>query len=158
MHRPRMNSCIILLGICISIAGCKVPAMVQKTENRSVPKAYNESQDSTNMAAIQWRKFFTDQNLVNLIDTALTRNQELNITLQEIEIAKNDVRFRQGPLLPTVGLRLGGGVEKVGRYTSQGAGDASTEILPGKEVPDPLTDLTAAVYANWEAGCLEKVA
>ncbi len=157
MHRPRMNSCVILLGICISIAGCTVPAMVQKTENRSVPKAYNESQDSTNMAAVQWRKFFTDQNLVNLIDTALTRNQELNITLQEIEIAKNDVRFRQGPLLPSVGLRLGGGVEKVGRYTSQGAGDASTEILPGKEVPDPLTDLTAAVYANWELDVWKKL-
>ncbi|HLA54386.1 MAG TPA: TolC family protein [Flavitalea sp.] len=157
MHRLRMNSCIVLLGICISIAGCTVPAMVQKTANRSVPKAYNEGQDSTNMAAIQWRKFFTDQNLVKLIDTALARNQELNITLQEIEIAKNDIRFRQGPLLPAVGLRLGGGVEKVGRYTSQGAGDASTEILPGKEVPDPLTDLSAAVYANWEVDVWKKL-
>jgi len=157
MHKLRIYSCIALFGICISIAGCTVPATVQKTENRSVPKAYNESQDSTNMAAIQWRKFFTDQYLVNLIDTALTRNQELNITLQEIEIAKNDVRFRQGPLFPAVGVRLGGGVEKVGRYTSQGAGDASTEILPGKEVPDPLTDFSAAVYANWELDVWKKL-
>jgi outer membrane protein TolC len=53
-------------------------------------------------------------------------NQELQITLQEIEIAKNEARIRKGFLLPTVGLRAGSGVEKVGRYTSQGAGDAST--------------------------------
>ena len=62
------------------------------------------------------------------------------ITLQEIEIARNDIRIKKGALLPTVGVRAGAGVEKVGRYTSQGAGDASTEIKPGKEMPDPLPD------------------
>lgn len=147
--------CVLVTGTVMS--SCTVPALMQKAENRSVPQAYENSQDSTNTAAIQWRNFFTDQNLVNLIDTALKRNQELNITLQEIEIAKNDVLFRQGALRPTVGAKLGLGVEKVGRYTSQGAGDASTEIAPGKEVPDPLTDLTAAVYANWEVDIWKKL-
>jgi outer membrane protein TolC len=37
---------------------------------------------------MQWRNFFTNKNLQNLIDTALQNNQELQITLQEIEIAK----------------------------------------------------------------------
>jgi outer membrane protein TolC len=96
-------------------------------------------------------------NLVSLIDTALQHNQEMMIVMQEIEIAKNDVRFRQGRLSPTVGARLGLGVEKVGRYTSQGAGDASTEISPGKEVPDPLTDMTAVVFANWEVDIWNKL-
>jgi NodT family efflux transporter outer membrane factor (OMF) lipoprotein len=109
------------------------------------------------MAAAPWRKIFTDQNLVNLIDTALQRNQELNITLQEIEIAKNDILSRQGALRPMVSAKLGLGVEKVGRYTSQGAGDASTEIAPGKEVPDPLTDIAGAVYANWEVDIWKKL-
>ena len=52
------------------------------------------------MSTIQWRNFFTDQNLVTLIDTALKNNQELMITLQEIEIARNDIRFRKAALLP----------------------------------------------------------
>ena len=64
------------------------------------------SRDTTNMSAMQWRTFFTDQNLVTLIDTALKNNQELLITLQEIEMARNDIRMRQGPLHPTVGARL----------------------------------------------------
>ncbi len=109
------------------------------------------------MAALEWRSFFTDPNLVNLIDTALKRNQELMITLQEVEIAKNDIKFKQGALLPSVSGKLGLGVEKVGRYTSQGAGDASTEIAPGKETPDPLMDYTAAVYANWEVDIWKKL-
>ena len=79
------------------------------------------------------------------------------INLQEVEIAKNDILFRQGPLRPIVNARIGGGVEKVGRYTSQGAGDATTEIYPGKEMPDPLTDITAAVYANWEVDIWKKL-
>jgi hypothetical protein len=43
---------------------------------------------------MQWRNFFTNKNLQNLI--ALQNNQELQITLQEIEIAKNEARIRQG--------------------------------------------------------------
>jgi NodT family efflux transporter outer membrane factor (OMF) lipoprotein len=141
----------------IAMASCKVPSVVQKTENTMVPEAFNDSRDSSNIAATPWRKIFTDQNLVNLIDTALQRNQELNITLQEIEIAKNDIFSRQGALRPLVNAKLGLGVEKVGRYTSQGAGDASTEIAPGKEVPDPLTDIAGAVYANWEVDIWKKL-
>jgi outer membrane protein, multidrug efflux system len=146
-----------LPGVILAMASCKVPAVVQRSENRNVPQVYTDSRDTVNMAAMPWRKYFTDQNLVNLIDTALVRNQELNITLQEIEIAKNDILFRQGSLRPTVSARLGLGVEKVGRYTSQGAGDASTEIAPGKEVPDPLADITGAVYANWEVDIWKKL-
>ena len=109
------------------------------------------------MASISWRKLFQDQHLVNLIDTALTRNQELNITLQEIETAKNDVLFRQGALLPAVRSRLGIGLEKVGRYTSQGAGDASTDIKPGLEVPQVLMDYSPALYATWEIDIWKKL-
>jgi NodT family efflux transporter outer membrane factor (OMF) lipoprotein len=134
-----------------------VPGPVQTGANRPLPGAYNNSQDSTNTSNIPWRNFFTDKYLVNLIDTALKNNQELMITLQEIEIARNEVRLRQQPLLPAVSARAGVGVEKVGRYTSQGAGDASTEIAPGKEVPDPLMDYTVAAYANWEIDVWKKL-
>jgi NodT family efflux transporter outer membrane factor (OMF) lipoprotein len=142
----------------VVVASCRIPAVTSANENRAVPGAYdNNSQDTTNISAIQWREFFTDQYLANLIDTALQNNQELKITLQEIEIARNDIRSRRGALLPTVGVRAGAGVEKVGRYTSQGAGDASTEITPGKEVPDPLMDYTVAAYANWEVDIWKKL-
>jgi multidrug efflux system outer membrane protein len=157
MLKNRSYICLALLGAFLATTGCKVPAAMQKTANNAVPQAYAGNGDTTNMAAVQWRTFFKDPNLLNLIDTALTRNQELNITLQEIEIARNDIRLRQGRLLPTVGARVGVGVEKVGRYTSQGAGDASTEIVDGKEVPDPLTDITAALYANWEVDIWRKL-
>lgn len=145
------------LFLCIAIAGCKIPAVVQRPENKTVPGAFDNNSDTTNMSAIQWRDFFSDKYLAALIDTAVHNNQELLITLQEIEIARNDIRFRQGALLPVVGAGAGIGVEKVGRYTSQGAGDASTEIKPGKEVPDPLMDFRVSAYANWEVDIWKKL-
>jgi NodT family efflux transporter outer membrane factor (OMF) lipoprotein len=156
MYKFKIQLCIGV-GICLVFANCKVPPLTQVTENRTVPAAYANSQDTTNMSAMQWRQLFTDPSLVTLIDSALAHNQELMINLQEIEMARNDIRLRQGAILPTVGAKLGIGVEKVGRYTSQGAGDATTDIEPGKEFPDPLMDYTAAVYANWEVDIWKKL-
>lgn len=159
MYKIKLYQYSIALGLCLAVAGCKAPAAETATASAPVPEAFGavKSQDTTNMSALKWKDFFKDQNLTDLIDVALKNNQELNMTLQEIEIAKNDIRVRKGLLLPTAGIRAGAGVEKVGRYTSQGAGDATTEIKPGIETPDPLGDFTIAAYANWEVDIWKKL-
>lgn len=150
MHSLNKYKGIGILAVCLAVAGCKIPAITKLGENKPMPGMFNNSADTTNIATLQWRDFFTDANLVSLIDTALKNNQELMSTLQEIEVAKSDIGIRQGALSPTLGLRGGAGLEKTGRYTSQGAGDASTDITPGYEVPDPLADYRIAAYADWE--------
>lgn len=157
MYKNKLQSFVIVLSTCLSIISCKAPSVVIPTANSTVPESYGTNKDTTNVSMVTWHNYFNDKNLVDLIDIALKNNQELNITLQEIEIAKNDIRVRKGALLPSVGLRAGTGVEKVGRYTSQGAGDASTEIAPGKEFPDPLTDFNLRAYANWEVDIWKKL-
>ncbi|MFT3827081.1 MAG: TolC family protein [Chitinophagaceae bacterium] len=157
MFKNNISKYVGISCICLAYTACKIPALVTRTENKTVPGSYNNSQDSTNTGMVQWKKYFTDPNLAALIDTALKNNQELNITLQEIEIAKNEIRARKGEYLPFVSVRAGAGVEKVGRYTSQGAGDATTEIKPGKEMPDPLPDFLIGVYANWEVDIWHKL-
>ncbi|WP_115810186.1 TolC family protein [Flavobacterium aquicola] len=147
---------IIPLGICLAAVSC-TPVLAPLAEKKAVPQSFDKSTDTTNISATPWRTYFKDPNLVNLIDTALKNNQELQITLQEIEIAKNDIRVKKGLLLPQVGLAAGAGIEKVGRYTSQGAGDASTEIMPGKEMPDPLSDFKIGAYAKWEVDVWKKL-
>ena len=146
-----------LVLICAAYTACKLPEVAQRNENKSVPASFSSSQDTLNSASVKWRQFFTDPNLINLIDTALKNNQELNIALQDIEIAKNDIRAKKGDLLPSVGYKVGAGFEKVGRYTSSGAGDASTEITPGKEVPEVLPDYNFGLQANWEADIWHKL-
>ncbi len=157
MFKYKINQSLILAALALTVASCKVPAIVNKNAHTSVPGSYGSSTQDTSATLPSWRTFFKDKYLADLIDTALQNNQELNITLQEIEIAQNEVMMRKGAILPNVHAGLGLGLEKVGRYTSQGAGDASTEIATGKAVPDILGDITPAVYANWEVDIWKKL-
>jgi outer membrane protein TolC len=145
--------------VCVSLmcAACTIPSLVKRTENKGVPSAYVNSSDSVNAAKVKWRDFFTDPDLQVLIDTALKNNQELNILLQEIAVARNEVRARKGQYLPFVNIQGGAGLQKDGRYTRTGAIDANTEIEPGKRFPDPLPDYLAAANISWEVDIWRKL-
>ncbi|MET3531344.1 NodT family efflux transporter outer membrane factor (OMF) lipoprotein [Chryseobacterium flavum] len=135
-------------------------ATVIKDEvKENIPQNFNQEQENTdnNSGTTPWRQFFTDPNLVSLIETALKNNQELLITLQEIEIAKSGVLAKKGKLSPSVSAGVGAGLKKAGRYTSEGAGDATTEIEPGKEMPDPLGNFEGGLTANWEIDIWKKL-
>lgn len=136
-------------------------ATVIKDEvKENIPQNFNqeEQQDANNNSGTTpWRQFFTDPNLVSLIEIALKNNQELLITLQEIEIAKSGVLAKKGRLSPTVSAGIGAGLKKAGRYTSEGAGDASTEMEPGKPIPDPLGNFEAGLNASWEIDIWKKL-
>jgi NodT family efflux transporter outer membrane factor (OMF) lipoprotein len=136
--------------VCIGYASCKAPAAIQVPAVKEMPATYNSSTDTTNAADISWRVFFQDKNLVELIDSAIHNNPDLSITLQEIEIARNKVKMRNAELYPSVSAGGALSIEKVGRYTSQGAGDASAEITPGKIVPEHLPDMFLGLNASWE--------
>ncbi len=145
-----MNRSVAFIFILLIIGACKTPGNIVKTEHIPVPASYTNSHDSTNTAQIKWKDFFTDKDLISLIDTALKNNLEVLTTLQEIEVAKSNVRFRKGLLFPTVNGVAAAGLEKVGTYTSQGAGDASTEITPGEIVPENLADYFVGLHTTWE--------
>jgi multidrug efflux system outer membrane protein len=139
-----------------SFTAC-VPAREMKDENRSVPNSYKAAADSANTASIQWRKFFNDPYLIALVDTALSNNQELNIILQEIDVAQNEVMARKGEYLPSVDVRAGAGVDKTARYTPLGANEATTEIEPGREMPEPVPDFMFGAFATWELDIWNKL-
>lgn len=155
MFKFKIKYFIPVIGIMV--ISCKAPAIATLADKKIVPESFDKNKDTTNISNSNWKTFFKDQNLVNLIDVALKNNQELLITLQEIEIAKNEIRISKSKLLPSVIVGAGTSIEKVGRYTSQGAGDATTEIMPGKEFPDPLSDFKIAAYAHWEVDIWKKL-
>lgn len=124
----------------------------------NLPENFQASQDdSKNSGLTPWRQFFTDPDLVNLIEIGLKNNQELMIALQNIEIAKSNVLLANGKLKPTVSAGGAIGVDKAARYTGTGAGNASTEITDGRKVPDPLADFSGGITANWEVDIWHKL-
>lgn len=158
MVKKIIYSSLVATMVALSFTACKTPQLAERTENTTVPAAYaNGSQDSLNSANVKWKQFFTDQYLTQLIDTALQNNQELNITMQEIEISRNEIRARKGEYLPFIGLKAGGGVDKVSRNTPAGALEHNIDIVPGKENPEPLGDFTIGAYATWEIDIWNKL-
>jgi len=129
----------------------------KNTKELKTPTNYTHQTDSTNSARMNWKQYFNDKNLIALIDTALKNNQELNIILQEIQIANNEVRIRKGEYLPFVDIAAGAGVEKPSRFTSKGASDAMSEIEDGRKTPDPLQDYMIGAYASWEVDIWKKL-
>ncbi|MBC3538690.1 TolC family protein [Rufibacter sediminis] len=157
MFKNRRWNWLGIALIALTYSACKTPELVQKSANAAVPASYSNSQDTTNTAQVKWKDFFTDPFLTALIDTALQNNQELNITQQEIEISRNEVRARKGEYLPSVGLRGAAGLDKVARFTNIGALEATTDIKPGKEMPEPLQDYMVGAYATWEVDIWRKL-
>jgi outer membrane protein, multidrug efflux system len=156
MLRRMIYKCLAIAGMALTFSAC-VPPIIQKTVSTVLPANYATPSDSINTASVAWSDFYSDPYLNALIDTALRNNQEVNITLQEIKILRNEVRARKGEYLPFVGLQGAAGVEKVGRYTHQGASDATTEFEPGREMPDPLQDYLAGAFASWEVDIWRKL-
>jgi outer membrane protein, multidrug efflux system len=141
---------IAAIGLCIVYVSCKLPVPIQVPTLKSAPAAYATSTDTTNSADMKWQEFFNDPNLITLIDTAINNNPEMLMLLQDIEMANNKIQLRHGALLPTVSVGGGMGLEKVGLYTSQGAGDASADITEGHKVPEHLPDFAGGIKASWE--------
>lgn len=139
------NFCLILAA-----SGCGTLDTHLSIPEKEIPAAFPDRNDKTTIANINWRQYFDDKHLIKLIDTAIGNNIDLQIALQRIEMSRSSVKLANGALLPKVGLNIGGGVQKFGLYTMDGAGNASTEITPGQIVPENLTDIYVGLQASWE--------
>ncbi|PZO28386.1 MAG: RND transporter [Flavobacteriaceae bacterium] len=151
---------IVAICMVIAFSGCKTPSLIQRNENKGVPSSFGSNgvvEDTINSGKIKWKDYFKDPKLVALIEMALANNQELNITMQEIEISRNEIRARKGEYLPFLGLKGSAGVDKVSRFTNIGAMETTTEIKPGKEMPEPLQDYVFGAYATWELDIWNKL-
>lgn len=158
MNSQKSNKWISFALLMVCVWGCKVPEVsAPRAENKAVPKGFTNMQDTLATLKPNWRQYFSDPNLIALIDTALSKNQELNIVRQEIEIRNNEIMARKGEYQPFVNIGAGLGAEKAARYTRNGAVDESIEIKPGKEFPVPLTDAMVGVYASWELDVWHKL-
>lgn len=157
MNKIRITITTIAISGLIFLNSCAIPQVEQREANESVPQNFANSTDTVNSAKVDWKEFFTDTYLTNLIDSALVNNQELNIMMREIMMSNNEILVRRGEYLPSVNLNAGAGAEKVGRYTSQGANDANTEISKGREFPEPLTDFMVSADVSWELDIWNKL-
>ena len=148
-----LSKTFLALGLGLLPLGC-VPMLVgipQRDVDTAVPERFAaDSPTIESAAALPVESIFQDPNLLALVEEALRKNQELDILQLEVTIANAEVMARTGEYQPKVGIGAGAGLERVGRYTSQGASDAADEITPGREVPEDLPRYRLGFSATWE--------
>jgi NodT family efflux transporter outer membrane factor (OMF) lipoprotein len=158
MKKTKVMKKIIMLALAVSsLVACKSLNITPKKENRIIPEMFVSGTDTINSGLLNWRTYFNDVNLVALIDTAINNNPDLNIVMQEIAQSSNEILAKKGAYLPYAGIGAVGAVEKVSRYTSQGASDNMSFIAPGIATPEVLPNMAIGVYASWEVDIWKKL-
>ena len=148
---------LVIEGVFL-ITSCNTPKYQEAKFNSAIPEYFSEtSSDSLSTAKEEWSTVFQNDELRILIDSALQRNYEFNILKQELKVSENEIQAKKGAYLPFVSLFMAGESKKVGRYTSQGANDANTDIMDGKEFPEPLSNLMIKPVFRWELDVFKKL-
>ncbi|MCG1036966.1 TolC family protein [Polaribacter sargassicola] len=158
MNNIKINDLKYFVAACIGILlySC-VPTQKVREENKTVPKTYaNNNVDTLNTAKTNWKNFFSDINLISLIDTALVNNQEMNIMLLKVDMFKNKIKAKKGEYLPFVNFYGGAETEKVGAYTRNGSVEEQLKI-DDEEFPDPLSNYSLGISASWELDIWKKL-
>ena len=141
---------LCLFFLLLSLVGCSIQNKSTTSTKIQPPATYDSAMSKENMANWKWKEVFKDQYLINLIDTALLKNPDLAILLQEIEMQRAGVLRAKGSLAPTLNANLIPAIRRYGLYTMDGAGNISTDILPGKTVPINLPDQYIGLQSSWE--------
>lgn len=151
-----INNMLSLLAAAMLAWGCKSSQVGMEDQGHlDLPDSYTSVGDSSaNLAATNWKVFFEDEKLQNLIEVALENNQEVRKTLESIRIANAYMKMAKVGVLPEINITAGSGVRQFGDYTMDGVGNADTnlsETVPAdKKLPDPYTDFMLGAEFNWE--------
>lgn len=147
---------ILFLALIVWLGSCKVENLPTKTVTNSLPDKYVANEDTTKAENINWRNYFSDNNLAELIDEALKNNQELNLMLHEIEISRNEIMARKGEYMPFGFLTGALGAEKSGRYTWNGVSEEDAKTRAEK-LPHYIGEQTALASFSWEIDAWKKL-
>lgn len=160
MMKMKQNKINILLafGLIFMLNSCGIPKVTVQESKLALPENYKGSTtDKNSVGKVKWKDFFEDKNLQVLIDSALVNNKELNILMQKVNMAQNEIQARKGEYLPSVGFGASADLDKVGEFTRNGAVEKNLNIREDEKFPEPLTNYKFGLYSSWELDVWKKL-
>jgi len=135
------------------LSSCKISKDLEAPRD-AVPQSYrhnNSSSDTLSVADISWKSFFADQDLLALIDSAVTRNYDLQVAQKNIEIAQ--FRFTQSKWgnIPQANLQV---TASSARVSENSLNAFSLNQALGRS---HIEDYSAGIGLSWEADIWGKI-
>lgn len=147
------------LGVMgLMLHACGIPEISIKKADTQLPDRFKANlAEKANSGTVRWEDFFEDPNLISLIDIAITNNKEVNMMLQRISTAENDIQARRGAYLPSVNIGIGADGEKVGKFTREGAVEENLKLANGQSFPAFLGNYQFGLFSTWEIDIWKKL-
>ncbi|WP_281337373.1 TolC family protein [Flavobacterium eburneipallidum] len=145
---------IVMVAILITtILSCTVSKNIE-TPKDAFPAHFRNasvSTDTTSIGDLEWKNFFTEKDIIQLIDSAVARNNDLQIATKNIEIAQ--YRFTQSKW---------GNVPQANLFVNASTNRPSENSFTGMNLNQALgmkhlEDYSAGVSLSWEADIWGKI-
>ncbi len=157
MNMTKTRKFITPCVMALMLQACGIPDMVTKNVEAPLPGNFRpELTDEANSANVKWKEFFDDPYLLSLIDIAVVNNKEINIVMQRISQAQNEIQARRGAYLPFVNIGADAGGVKPGKYTSEGTVEDNLP-LGGQPFPTFVGDYQFGLISSWEIDVWRKL-
>ncbi|MEO6733515.1 MAG: efflux transporter outer membrane subunit [Ferruginibacter sp.] len=136
----------------IVLASCKVSKDIAVSQ-MPLPETYRNTvnADTASIASIQWKSFFTDVALQNLIDSAINNNYDMQVALKNIEAAQLIVKQTKLGYLPEATLQAGASLNRPSDNSLNGL---SLSKFLGRSY---VEDYNLSVALSWEADIWGKI-
>ena len=146
---------IVGSGMLLVLSSCSIPNLRQPEAAPETPAGFDGAagagaNNAASSAQFGIKEFFNDPLLTALIDQGLASNRELKILDEEVQIASNEVRARQGAFLPFITGGASAGLDKPSKYTPEGAAEDELTYPGNRHFPDPLPNFMLGINLFWQ--------
>src|ERR1700761_6277292 len=149
-----MKAYITGLAILLSLAACNVSKNIG-TPKAALPDTFRYAAgvaDTTSIAAVQWKNFFTDATLQTLIDSSIQRNYDMQVAVKNIEAAQLLFKQTKWNNVPQVDANVTATLNRPSNNSLNGL--SLSEFGQGSSAAD---DFTANLSVSWEADIWGKI-
>jgi multidrug efflux system outer membrane protein len=148
-----INKYTLILALFV-LGACKVSKDVE-TPKPALPVAFNNAAataDTSSIADIPWKSFFTDATLQKLIDSAIIKNYDMQLAVKNIEAAQLLVKQVKWNNVPTVGLNITASSDRPSNNSLDGLSLQQDNIGTNH-----VEDYSANLAISWEADIWGKI-
>ncbi|MEI9810704.1 MAG: TolC family protein [Bacteroidota bacterium] len=139
-------------SLLLFLSACKVSKDIAVPQ-APLPETYRNATttDTPGVATIQWRQFFSNESLLQLIDSAVANNYDMQLAVKNIEAAQLIVKQSRLGYLPEAKLIAAGSVNRPSDNSLNGL---SLSQFLGKSY---IEDYTLSAVLSWEADIWGKI-
>jgi len=150
----RRHTLFYLFSLMVVLGACKVGKNYQRPEDLPAPQQFRNATataDTSTIADIGWKEFFTDTTLQGLISRGISYNYDLQLALKRV--AESQERLKQAKLLqfPELSLNITGQTTNPSNNSLNGISIGS---FLGKQ---HIEDYNAVFNLSWEADAWGKI-